>query len=545
MDEYKKKMSKDLDRLPEARTFKIESLLSEVKRGRVRIPPFQRALRWDDSDRQKLLDSLYRGYPVGTLLFWETHAPATPLVLGRFSMNAPEQNDALWVVDGQQRIIALLETLLPYEEGGTFFFDLDKEEQMPIKKDPKKQISRDPSRWLPMTKVVDSEHLLQWLFDQQPSPERRQEAIRVGKRIREYEIPAYIIRTESEEIPREVFGRINAAGKAMRRDEVFDAFHRARAPQSTPTGFPQIAAHLRNLAFGDIPHEILFRVLFAILGREHSRDDLLAMADLPSQEIKEAYPDTAKAAKRTVIFLKEKASIPHFELLPYKQTFVFLSKFFHHHPSPQPRSEELLTRWLWRGALSQKHRGTVVSERKTLHSVDPEDEEGTIQAWLASLGEKKERYPSLQEKFNLKNADSKLVTTALLSNEPRELLYHKKLSIFDLLDKNSQGSSRFFKLVTSRKNPSQWQQSIVNRLLHPPINKMLEHLNRSPTEVLRSHFLTRNILDLLSHHKFDDFFQQRAQWMEQHCLSFFRRQARWEETDRPSMRYLIAVNESW
>jgi len=40
-----------------------------VYRGHVRVPSFQRGLRWEASDVQDLFDSIYRGYPIGSLLF--------------------------------------------------------------------------------------------------------------------------------------------------------------------------------------------------------------------------------------------------------------------------------------------------------------------------------------------------------------------------------------------------------------------------------------------------------------------------------------------
>ncbi len=71
-----------LERRPEARAFKVEDLLGELRRGRMRIPSFQRGLRWERGDAAKLLDSLWRGYPIGTLLFWETRAEAGEVTFG-------------------------------------------------------------------------------------------------------------------------------------------------------------------------------------------------------------------------------------------------------------------------------------------------------------------------------------------------------------------------------------------------------------------------------------------------------------------------------
>jgi hypothetical protein len=45
----------------------------------------------------------------------------------------------------------------------------------------------------------------------------------------------------------------------------------------------------------------------------------------------------------------------HLDLLPFPFTLVLLAKFFHLHPRPAERTRVLLSRWLWRGALSRAH----------------------------------------------------------------------------------------------------------------------------------------------------------------------------------------------
>ena len=92
-----------LERRPEAKAFQIDDLLTQVPDGAIRIPPFQRGLKWEDKDRLELCDSIYRGYPVGTLLFWKHSAPAARIPLGRLTVDAPARSDTLWVVDGQPR----------------------------------------------------------------------------------------------------------------------------------------------------------------------------------------------------------------------------------------------------------------------------------------------------------------------------------------------------------------------------------------------------------------------------------------------------------
>lgn len=339
-----------LQHRPEARSFKIEDLMNEVRRGRVRIPGFQRPLRWDASDARQLVDSLFRGYPVGTLLLWETNAEADDMKIGELRITAEARSDALWVVDGQQRIISLARILLPSapdSDAFALYFDLD-EERFTAPPTVKAR-EADAGRWLPMTAALNSEHLMQWVFKYAANDEqRRQAAFRIGRRIREYEVPAYLVKTESEDVLREIFGRANTTGKRLKESEVFDALHGGRGSRR-PTGMADIAADLTELGFGRIEEKILFGLHKTLLGVDVSKR--IPGDSLSEESASTAYANTAQAARSVVQFLKSEVGIPRYEFLPYKQPLLALGKFFHHFPEPRPRNLDLLARWVWRGAL--------------------------------------------------------------------------------------------------------------------------------------------------------------------------------------------------
>ena len=80
--------------------------------GRIRIPHFQRPFRWEKDDIRQLFDSIFRGYPIGALLMWRRPASAGPLEIGPLVIDATETPDALWVIDGQQRITSLVGALV-------------------------------------------------------------------------------------------------------------------------------------------------------------------------------------------------------------------------------------------------------------------------------------------------------------------------------------------------------------------------------------------------------------------------------------------------
>ena len=58
--------------LPEPMNKQFSSLMDDVSSGRLKIPQFQRDFVWDIKKSASLLDSIIKGYPVGTFIFWKT-----------------------------------------------------------------------------------------------------------------------------------------------------------------------------------------------------------------------------------------------------------------------------------------------------------------------------------------------------------------------------------------------------------------------------------------------------------------------------------------
>lgn len=101
-----------LDASLRAGTVSVEDLVERVADGQYRIPKFQRPLRWRASNIRDLFDSIWNNYPIGTLLLWKRAGPAEKLSLGRLAIKLSHRSDAMYVVDGQQRIAALANVLL-------------------------------------------------------------------------------------------------------------------------------------------------------------------------------------------------------------------------------------------------------------------------------------------------------------------------------------------------------------------------------------------------------------------------------------------------
>src|SRR5690348_14366967 len=85
-------------------TYSVQLLIEDIGRGEVALPDIQRPFVWQATKVRDLFDSMYRGFPVGYLLFWETGADAGARQIGSAERQSVPR---LLIVDGQQRLTSL------------------------------------------------------------------------------------------------------------------------------------------------------------------------------------------------------------------------------------------------------------------------------------------------------------------------------------------------------------------------------------------------------------------------------------------------------
>jgi hypothetical protein len=84
----------------------VEELVAMIARGELRLPEMQRRYVWRATRVRDLLDSLYRGYPSGAILVWETDE-SVPLQEMAVQQKASPYQSARLLLDGQQRLTSL------------------------------------------------------------------------------------------------------------------------------------------------------------------------------------------------------------------------------------------------------------------------------------------------------------------------------------------------------------------------------------------------------------------------------------------------------
>lgn len=87
--------------------YTVDTLLASIKSGEIAIPEMQRPFVWDASQVRDLMDSLYKGFPVGYIIVWQN--PKVKLKDGTTATGKKV------LIDGQQRITALAAAIVGQE----------------------------------------------------------------------------------------------------------------------------------------------------------------------------------------------------------------------------------------------------------------------------------------------------------------------------------------------------------------------------------------------------------------------------------------------
>lgn len=440
--------TRDLGVEPEAETFRLDQLVERVRAGKMRLPHFQRELKWGQEDVVALFDSIIRGFPIGSLLLWERPAPAASVTLGQVQIDAPDWPNALWVVDGQQRVTALLNAL-DREAGqeGPFalVYDLRSRRVRAAKASERESI--------PLTTLFDLPSVLHWAAEHSQYAERIVEINRLTTRIRDFRIPAYVVRSADELVLREIFDRMNNSGKRLKRAEIFSAL---TAPDETAQGEPNLRTlrdHIDDdLRWGTVDEDTILRLFLARRGHDVTREIRLETFDdtdalrneFAGESRADAYRGAQEAIDRAVRFLRDELGVPHFSFLPYRYLLVVLTRYFAHFPNPHPRNRELMKRWFWRAALVGPAitPGNITGAMRYLGSeIEPGDEDGSTTRLLDQMRDKPYLTDLDPRRFRANSASTRVVLCALWSLQPRSPETGEPFTVEDLADDIGSASS--------------------------------------------------------------------------------------------------------
>ena len=553
-------MSSGLETRPGATTIDLDDLVELAWSGRIRVPHFQRDFRWTRTDVIRLFDSIVKRYPVGSLLLWRRPAVEQRVPLGVLSIDAPAVDQALWVVDGQQRIVSLANAL--HDDGATdprFALAYDVQARRIVSQ----PAIEDPYA-IPLPVVFDLARVLQWFAAHPEVADYQSAAFEFTKNLRQFSIPAYQVVQEDMETLQDIFDRMNNYGKRLSRAEIFSALNAgSEADATSKLDLEQIADHVEDaLGFGRLDADTVLRAILARRGADVQREIRIEFDDnrrtgveFPNEGRDVAFEAGQDALFRAVQFLQS-IGVPHFALLPYRYLIVVLTRAFAHYPDPDPANLRLLGRWFWRAAVlgPEIFKGSATGAMRMLCTrVRPGDLTGSIDELLSVLDKHHVKVPDLH-RFRTNEAAAKITLCSWWDLGPRSPdtgnPFEQSQLAVALIDRPT-AADVVLSIFARRTVPERYRLWSSNRVLVPALDEPLSTVSGVFSQrpllmakdlwdrVLRSHAISPESENLLSSGKVVGFLETRQADLQRVLESFLRRKCEWDFEDTPPLNELL------
>jgi hypothetical protein len=404
----------------------VRKIIEQVERGQIRIPAFQRGFVWEPDRVAFLIDSIYKSYPYGALLFWRTNATLKfERQLGPFQLPDPSSDYPIdYVLDGQQRVTSIYATFQTdrdwdrNEEWKDIYFDFTIEDA-----------AQEPQFFALMPTEVDTtKHFpLRTLFDTTGYRRATQDLTEeIAKRIdsmqsvfKEASIPVQIFRTDERGTVAVIFERINRQGVPLDTMQLLSAWTWSEDFQLQDK-FEELAEELEdfNYSNGLVDENLLLRCASAVLVGDPKPE---AIIDITGQDIRNRFDEVANGVRGALDFVRSNFGVQRIDNLPFQTILVPLSAYFavsgNQHIVVSDAQRAQLVRWFWRTCFSRRYSSGVLRSLKDDITSMLDLREGRVSN-LGNFAADVPREYFLTNSFRVSNVNTKTFVLLLSSRSP-------------------------------------------------------------------------------------------------------------------------------
>jgi len=529
---------------------KYDELMRNIENGIYQIPKFQRDFIWEKERVAKLLDSIIKGYPIGTFILWKTRnrLKTVKKIGSKIFKELPEGDFVYYILDGQQRITSLYLAVkgIILHEGGNYqeiYVDLKNANEWTKNPEFDEEIvtieKPDHNLFVTFYELVNERtSRLARKFDGFVDRDEIEELIDDLKdMIRGYEFPTIEIENQPLGRVTEIFTRINTAGKTLTLFEIMNAKvyeeKEGKVIFDLEEKFNALINDLENANYETIAENktIILQLISLILKQNAKRDVILS---LPKEEFIDVWDDAVKSLKLAVDKLRTYFRIPVSKLLPYYALLVPISYFYYINDLKEPDPDQIkdLERYFFRSAFTNRFSSAVESKLNNDVKIIEKIKNKEKIDWNNELPvnfDKELLKEWLKKPFTTSNAFDKGVLCILAYYQPKRF-NDNGLVILDnswLSRSNSKNYHHFFpKAYLKKIKKGDFANALANITFvddylnkreiraKPPSRYILEEFaKRNPDieETLKSHLID-NIDDFgISNDDYDTFLEKRSE----------------------------------
>lgn len=351
--------------LPTPLSKPFSSLIVDIENGQIKIPQFQRDFVWTMQKSAGLIDSLVKGYPIGTFIFWRTKERLRSIRnLGDIELpETPEGDSVDFVLDGQQRLTSIFACLKGIkvkrenkeDDFSKIYIDLDADENQLIVIT---EINHKKEKtFISILDLMNGAINFFTTFD-----EKYHEKMQTYKStINSYQYSIIQLVNAPMDIATEVFTRINVGGKPLTVFEIMVAktFDEKRNFDLAEK-YQKFMDELDDVGYETVSDATVLQTISIIMAGECKRSIIL---NLDKQRFIDAWDDAIVSIKGAVEYFRNYYRIPVSQLLPYNALIVpFAYFFFKHTDKPTGDKQKYLEDFFWRCSLSGRYSSTVESK---------------------------------------------------------------------------------------------------------------------------------------------------------------------------------------
>ena len=363
----------------------IVSYLENLQKGDYQIPTFQREIVWEKENVKNLWDSIYKFYPLGSILIWKTdtklhnHRKIGGHIIPPDDLRVQFQ----YIIDGQQRTTSLLTSIYGGQIKGKPDFDPTLYIDLTIECSNEVDDNSYASRFLfweeiddkggtylrnagrkkrydegLIIKLLDIKSNFQGIFTRLNAlPENKiiiTNLWRIKNVLDSYRIAYIDLKGIAVSEVCQIFERINQAGKPL---DIFDIVVAKTYRQETPlqsgfylreliTEFRENSNNSKFLSIADID----YLQIIAILIRENIPNSGIHnitpryLNDIKATQIEEIWDDAKSAILKVFDFFENHLRIKTPDLIPFRYFYQTLASYFYQNKTPD---YEFLKRYFW------------------------------------------------------------------------------------------------------------------------------------------------------------------------------------------------------
>ena len=343
----------------------FEDFNSGIRDGTLLIPQFQRDFVWNMKNSAELIDSIIKGYPIGTFIFWHTKERLHHFRrIGDQALPSPEEGSFVdFVLDGQQRLKCMYACFKGAKvlckgnrqpgDFGKICVDLDARDNAQIVR---ADIANPEgsNRYVPVKYIFDFPR-----FTEKTPKERRDEIMAYSKKIADYKYSVVRMSRARLDVATEAFTRINTKGRQLKTFEIMVAKTYDENRFDLAEEWGKLHASLKERSYGTVDSETVLRTVALIADRNCTKAHILNNMD--KEKFIKNWGKAVDAIKRAVDYFHA-CRIPSSSVLPYNALVASYAYFFSRATQPPSNTQkELLEDFFWRVALTNRYRDSVES----------------------------------------------------------------------------------------------------------------------------------------------------------------------------------------